>query len=194
VQWIKTGDDMIGEPVFEDQGSLLSLMQRFEARRAGQERVPDLELAMIIEKHHGRVLPAVVSDYLTQHFRGKIKVAKGPKLQSDADKDFRFGPAAERYRRVLPRFEYLAKRQKRPALKRRIPKGGPTLQERALKPSERALQYVIKTMKDELGLQTISNPRSLANEISKRQRAIEKREFSDQERNGHPTDEPEIIS
>ena len=161
---------------------------------AAGERVPDLELAIIIEKHRGRALPAAITDYLTKHFRGEIKVAEGPKLQSDADKDFRFGPAAERYRRVLPAFKYLAKRQKRPSLKRRVPKGGLSLQERALKPSERALQYVIKTLKDERGLRTISNPRSLANEISKRQRAIEKREFSDQERNEHPTDEQENIS
>lgn len=185
---------MICEPVFEDPVSLLSLMQRFEARRAAQERVPDLELAMIIVKHHGSVLPAAFSHYLTLHFCGEIKVAKGPKLQSEAEKDFRFGPAAERYRRVLPMFEYLAKRRKRPALKRRIPKDGATLQEKALKPSERALQYVIRTMKDERGLQTFSNSRSLANEISKRQRVIEKREFSDQERNEHPTDEQENIS
>ena len=73
---------------------------------------------MIIKKHQGRALPAAFSDHLTQHFRGEIRAVKGPKLQSEADKDFRFGPAAERYRRVLPTFEYLAKRQKRPALSR----------------------------------------------------------------------------
>lgn len=185
---------MISEPVFEDPGSLLSLMQRFEARRDVHERVPDLELAMIIEKHRGRALPAAFSDYLTQYFRGEIKGAKGPKLQSEAEKDFRFGPAAERYRRVLPTFEYLAERQKRPALKRRINKRTSSSQDETLPPSKRALKYVIETLKDECGLRTISNPRSLANEISKRQRVIQKREFPDDEPNAHPTDEPDSVA
>jgi len=182
---------MINEPAFEDPGSLFSLMQRFEARRDARERVPHLELAMIIEKHRGRTLPAAFSDYLTQHFRGEIKGAKGPKLQSDAEKDFRFGPADNLYRRVLPIFEYLAKRQKRMVLRRRIVKGGSSLQDENLRPSERALKHVIKTLKDECGLRTISNTSSLANEISKRRRAIEEREFPVDERNAHPTDEPE---
>ena len=48
---------MIREPAFEDPASLKSLMQRAAARLAARERWPDLELAMIIERHRGRVLP-----------------------------------------------------------------------------------------------------------------------------------------
>jgi hypothetical protein len=95
---------MISEPVFEDPGSLTSLMQRAEARLAARERVPDLELAMIIEGHRGKARPVVITAYLTQHFRGEIRGIKGPKLQSDAEKDFRFGPAANLYDHVLPIF------------------------------------------------------------------------------------------
>ena len=68
---------MINEPAFEDPGSLFSLMQRFEARRDARERVPHLEVAMIIEKHRGRALPAAFSDYLTQHFRGELEKRLG---------------------------------------------------------------------------------------------------------------------
>jgi len=185
---------MIGEPVFEDPGSLLSLMQRFEARRDAQERVPDLELAMIIEKHRGRALPAAFSDYLTRTFRGEIKGAKGPKLQSDAEKDFRFGPADNLYRRVLRILKYLEKRPKGRVLRRRITKEGSSLQDDDLRLSERALKYVIEKLKDECGLRTVSSTRSLANEISKRRRAIKEREFPDDEPNAHPTDEPVLVT
>ena len=111
---------MIREPVFEDPASLTSLIQRSAARLAARERLPDLELAMIIEGHRGKALPAVITNYLTQHFRGEIRAVKGPKLQSDAAKDFRFGPADDLYRRVRAIFEYLANRPKRPAFSRRM--------------------------------------------------------------------------
>jgi len=134
-------------------------MQRFEARRDARERVPSLELAMIIEKHRGRALPAAFSDYLTQHFRGEIKGAKGPKLQSDAEKDFRFGPADNLYRRILPIFEYLAKRRKKLVLKRRITKSASSPQNEPRTPSDRALDYVLKSLKDECDLRTVSADR-----------------------------------
>jgi hypothetical protein len=184
---------MINEPAFEDPGSLLSLMQRFEARRDARERVPSLELAMIIEKHRGRALPAAFSDYLTQHFRGEIKGAKGPKLQSHAEKDFRFGPADNLYRRVLPIFEYLAKRRKKLVLKRRITKSASSPQNEPRTPSDRALDYVLKSLKDECDLRTVSR-RSLANAFSERQGKIEEREFPDDEPNAHPTDEPVFVT
>ena len=41
---------MIREPAFEHPASLKSLMQRAAARLAARERLPDLELAMIIEE------------------------------------------------------------------------------------------------------------------------------------------------
>ena len=67
---------MVSEPVFEHPESLTSLLQRFEARRRAGERVPDLELAMIIEKHRGKPLPDAITDYLTKHFRGEIRSKK----------------------------------------------------------------------------------------------------------------------
>src|SRR3954454_17362003 len=103
---------MIREPVFLDPGSLTSLLQRARARLAARERLPELELAMIIEKHRGKALPGAITDYLTKHFRGEIRGVKGPKLQSNLTKEFRFGPAANLYDRVLPTFEYLARRRK----------------------------------------------------------------------------------
>src|SRR5258707_1736690 len=93
---------MIREPVFEDPGSLTSLLQRAEARLAARERLPDLELALIIEKHRGKALPAAITSYLVRHFRREIRGIKGPKLQSDLVKDFRFGPAVNLYDHVLP--------------------------------------------------------------------------------------------
>jgi hypothetical protein len=71
---------MVSEPVFEHPESLTSLLQRFEARRRAGERVPDLELAMIIEKHRGKALPVAITDYLTQHFRGEIRSKKRTKV------------------------------------------------------------------------------------------------------------------
>jgi hypothetical protein len=88
---------MIREPAFGDRGSLRSVMQRARARLASGERLPDLELAVIIEKYRGKPLPAPITDYLTKHFRGELRSVKGPKLQSDLVKEFRFGPAANRY-------------------------------------------------------------------------------------------------
>jgi hypothetical protein len=182
---------MIREPIFEDPASLKSLLQRAEARLAARERLPDLELAMLIEGHRGKALPAAISDYLTQHFRGEIRAVKGPKLQSDAAKDFRFGPADNLYRRVLPIFEYLAKRSKRSTLRRRIENFGPSYQDPTLSPGQRALDYVVEKLKDECGLQTISARRSLANAISERRGKIEDRDFPDDDPNVHPTDEPD---
>jgi hypothetical protein len=181
---------MVSEPVFEHPESLTSLLQRFEARRGAGERVPDLELAMIIEKHRGKALPAAITDYLTQHFRGEIRAVKGPKPQSDAANDFRFGPADNLYCRALPIFEYLAKRSKRSTFRRRIENSGPSYQDPTLSPSERALNYVREKPGDECDLRTISG-RSLANEFSKRRRAIEAREFPDDNPNAHPTDKPD---
>jgi hypothetical protein len=91
---------MASEPVFRPE-SLRSLLQRAKARMDASERVPDLELAKIIEKYRGKALPGAITDYLTRHFRGEIRSKKGPKLQSDVVKDFRFGPAANLYDRVL---------------------------------------------------------------------------------------------
>src|SRR4051812_43681088 len=110
---------MIREPVFEDPGSLRSLIQRAEASMAAGERVPDPDLALIIEKHRGKALPHAIAEYLIKHFRDEIKSAKGRKLQSDLAKDFRFGPVVNIYDHVLPIFEYLAQRKKRLASKRR---------------------------------------------------------------------------
>ena len=180
---------MIREPVFEDPGSLKSLLQRAEARLGAGERVPNLELAMIIEQHPGKALPASITTYLTRHFRGQIRGVRGPKLQSDAVKDFRFGPADNLYRRVLPIFEYLAERRKRLVLKRR--RSPSSSQDETLTPSKRALDYVIKKLKDECSLRTISERRSLANAICERRRKIAEREFPVDEPNAHPTDEPE---
>jgi hypothetical protein len=184
---------MIREPVFEDPASLTSLVQRAEARLTARDRLPDLELAMIIEGHRGNALPAAITNYLTQHFRGEIRGIKGPKLQSDADKDFRFGPADNLYRRVLPIFEYLADRHKRLVLKRRVTKNASSSQDQTLTPSKRALAYVIENLKDECGLRTISG-RSLANAISERRRKIQEREFPVDEPDAHPTDEQDSVS
>jgi hypothetical protein len=181
---------MIREPVFEHPESLTSLLQRFKARRRAGQRVPDLELAKIIEKHGGNALPSEIADYLTQHFRGEIRAVRGPRLQSDAEKDFRFGPADNLYRRVLLIFEYLAERRKRLVLKRRATMSASS-QNVKLTPSKRALDYVIEQLKDECGLRTISERGSLANAICERRRKIEEREFPVDEPNAHPTDEPE---
>ena len=62
---------MIREPVFEDPGSLTSLLQRAEARMAAGERVPDLELALIIEKHRGKALPAAITDLPDEALSGR---------------------------------------------------------------------------------------------------------------------------
>src|SRR5216683_2063790 len=177
---------MIREPVFEDPASLKSLMQRAAARLAARERLPDLELAMIIEGHRGKALPPAITDYLTRHFRREIRAVKGPKLQSDAAKDFRFGPADNLYHRALPIFEYLAKRSKRSTLRRRIKNSGPSYQDPTLSPGRRALDYVIEKLRDECGLRTISARRSLANAISERRRKIEDRDFPDDDPNAHP--------
>jgi hypothetical protein len=164
---------MISEPVFEDPGSLTSLVQRAEARMAARERVPDLELAMIIEGHRGKALPAAIADYLTKHFRGEIKGVKGPKLQSDLVKEFRFGPAANLYDHVLPIFEYLAQRRKRPTRRRNV-KTGPGYRDETLTPSKRALEYVLEKRPDPDDLGNIST-RSLANAISEWRGKIEQR-------------------
>src|ERR1700682_5272477 len=134
---------MIREPASEDPGSLTSLMQRAKARLGARERLPDLELAIIIEKYRGKALPAAITDYLTKHFRGEIRGVKGPKLQSDLVKEFRFGPAANLYDHVLPIFEYLAQRRKRLTSRRRNAKTGSGYRDKTLKPSERALEYVL---------------------------------------------------
>jgi hypothetical protein len=181
---------MIREPVFEDPASLKSLMQRAAARLAARERLPDLELAMIIERHRGTALPGAITDYLTQHFRGEIRAVKGPKPQSDAAKDFRFGPAANLYDQVLPIFEYLAQRRKRQTSRRRNAKTGSGYRDETLKPSERALEYVLekRPQPDDLG---IISAKSLANAISEWRGKLEDRDFPDDDPNAHPTDEPD---
>src|SRR5258707_1423297 len=153
---------MIREPVFEDPGSLRSLLQRAAARLAARERLPDLELALIIEKHRGKALPAAITSYLVRHFRREIRGIKGPKLQSDLVKEFRFGPAANLYDRVLPIFEYLAQRRKRRTFRRRNPNTGKGYRDETLRSSERALEYVLdnRPEPDDLG---IISARSLAN-------------------------------
>jgi hypothetical protein len=186
---------MIREPVFEDPGSLPSLVQRFEARRRAGERVPDLELALIIEKHRGNELPSAITDYLTMHFRGEIRGVKGPKLQSDLVKEFRFGPAANLYDHVLPIFEHLAQRRKRPTFKRRNRNAGKGYRDETLTPSERALEYVLDNRPDpdDLEPDALGNisARSLANAISKWRRKVEDRDFPDDGPNAHPTDAPD---
>lgn len=177
---------MITEPAFEHPDSLNSLLQRAEARLGMRERLPNLELALIIEGFRGKALPAVITNYLTQYFRDGIRAVRGPKLQSDAARDFRFGPADNLYRRALPIYEYLARRQERKVSKRRIKKSN--LKDETRTPSQRALDHVIESLKDECDLRTISR-RSLANAISERRRKIEEREFPVDEPNAHPTDE-----
>jgi hypothetical protein len=135
---------MIHEPIFEDPNSLISLLQRAEARRAAGDRIPNIELAMIIEHHRGTAFPVAITEYLIQHFRGEIKGTKGPKLQSDAAKDFRFGPADNLYRRALPVFEYFAKRRKRLPLKRRITKSTSSSPNGPRTPSDRAFRLRIE--------------------------------------------------
>jgi len=181
---------MVSEPVFEHPESLTSLLQRFEARRRAGERVPDLELAMIIEKHRGKPLPDAITDYLTKHFRGEIRSKKGPKLQSDLVKEFRFGPAANFYDHALPIFEYLAQRRKRRTFRRRNPNTGKGYRDETLRSSERALEYVLdnRPEPDDLG---IISARSLANAISEWRGKIEDRDFPDDDPNAHPTDEPD---
>jgi hypothetical protein len=106
-------------------------------------------------------------------------------------KEFRFGPAHNLYCHVLPIFEYLAKR---PKYKRRRANSGTGYRDQTLKASERALEYVREKLgadEDEDNLRTISG-RSLANEFSKRRhRAIEAREFPEDDPNAHPTDKPD---
>src|SRR6267378_3722509 len=179
---------MIREPAFEGPASLTSLMQRVKARLGARERLPDLELAIIIEKYRGKVLPAAITDYLTQHFRGEIRGVKGPKLQSDLVKEFRFGSAANLYDRVLPIFEYLAQRRKRRTFRRRNPNTGKGYRDETLRSSERALEYVLdnRPESDDLG---IISARSLANAISEWRGRIEHRDFPDDDPNAHPTDD-----
>jgi hypothetical protein len=175
------------ERLCEDPASLTSLMRSAEARLAARERLPDLELALIVEGHRGTALPAAITDYLTQHFRGEIRAVRGPKPQSELAKEFRFGPAHQLYNQILPLFEYLAKR---PKYKRRRANSGSGYRDQTLKPGERALEYVREKLGDE-DLRTISG-RSLANEFSKRRhRAIEAREFPEDDPNAHPTDKPD---
>jgi hypothetical protein len=180
---------MVHEPVFEDPGSFRSLMQRAQVRLATGERLPDVELAVIIEKFRGKPLPAPIADYLTKHFRGELRSVKGPKLQSDLVKEFRFGPAANRYNQVLPVFEYLAQRRKRPTRKRRNTDTGKGYRDGTLKPSERALEYVLanRPQPDDLRVMSAS---SLANAISEWRGKIEHRDFPEDDPNAHPTDEP----
>jgi len=182
---------MIREPAFEDPESLRSLLQRAAARLAARERLPDLELALIIEKHRGKALPAAITSYLVRHFRREIRGIKGPKLQSDLVKEFRFGPAVTLYDHVLPIFGYIAGRRKRPTLKRRKKANtGVGYRDETLKPSKRALEYVLEKRPepDDLG---IISARSLANAISEWRRKIEDRDFPDDDPNAHPTDEPD---
>jgi hypothetical protein len=165
-------------------------MQRAEARLAARERLPDLELAMIIEKHREKALPTAITDYLTKHFRGEIRSVKGPKLQSDVAKEFRFGPAVNLYDRVLPLFEYLAQRRKRVTFRRRNRKTGSGHRDETLTPSERALEYVLENrpQPDNLG---IISARSLANAITEWRGKLEARDFPDDDPNAHPTDKPD---
>jgi hypothetical protein len=181
---------MIREPVFEDRGSLRSLLQRAAARMTAGERVPAPDLALIIEKHRGKALPAAITDYLTKHFRGEIRGRRGPKLQSDEAKEFRFGRAANLYHQVVPIFEYLAQRRKRQTSRRRNAKTGSGYRDQTLTPSERALEYVLdkRPEPDDLG---IISARSLANAISEWRGKIEDRDFPDDDPNAHPTDEPD---
>ena len=182
---------MIREPVFEDPESLRSLLRRAAARLAARERLPDLELALIIEKHRGKALPAAITSYLVRHFRREIRGIKGPKLQSDLVKEFRFGPAVTLYDHVLPIFGYIAGRRKRPTLKRRKKANtGVGYRDETLKPSKRALEYVLEKRPepDDLG---IISARSLANAISEWRRKIEDRDFPDDDPNAHPTDAPD---
>ena len=181
---------MIREPAFEGPASLTSLMQRVKARLGARERLPDLELAIIIEKYRGKALPAAITDYLTKHFRGQIRGVKGPKLQSDLVKEFRFGPAANLYDHVLPIFEYLAQRRKRPTIRPRNVKIGPGYRDETLTPSERALEYVLENRPDPDDLGNIST-RSLANAISEWRGKIEQQEFPTDKPNAHPTDKPD---
>lgn len=184
---------MICEPIFEDPNSLISLLQRAEARRAAGDRISNIELAKIIERHREKALPVEITEYLTQHFRGEIRGIKGPKLQSDAKKDFRFGPADNLYRRALPVFEYIANRRKRLPLKRRSTESALSSQNEPRTPSDRALEYALMKLKNECDLKTVSR-RSLANAFSQRQRKIEEREFPDDEPNAHPTDEQDSVT
>src|ERR1700730_12524488 len=138
---------MASEPGLRPE-SLRSLLQRAKARMDASERVPDLELAKIIEKYRGKALPGAITDYLTRHFRGEIRSKKGPKLQSDVVKDFRFGPAVNLYDRVLPIFGYLAKRRKRQTSRRRNAKTGSDYRDVTLTPSQRALEYVLEKRPD----------------------------------------------
>jgi hypothetical protein len=151
---------MIREPVFEPASSLESLLRRADALGKG-ERIPDLDLAMIIEMHSGKALPATITSYLVRLFRREIRGIKGPKLQSDLVKEFRFGPAANLYDHVLPIFEYLARRRKRLTFRRRNVKTGSGYRDDTLTPSERALEYLLEKRPDPDDLGIIST-RSLA--------------------------------
>jgi hypothetical protein len=180
---------MASEPVLRPE-SLRSLLQRAKARMDASERVPDLELAKIIEKYRGKALPGAITDYLTRHFRGEIRSKKGPKLQSDLVKEFRFGPAANFYDHALPIFEYLAQRRKRPTFKRRNANTDSGYRDETLTPSERALEYVLEKRPDPDDLGNIS-ARSLANAISEWRGKTEDRDLPDDDPNAHPTYEPD---
>jgi hypothetical protein len=179
---------MLHEPGFQNPESLRSLLQRAALTLAAGERLPDAELATIIEKHRGKALPREITDYLAKHFRGEIRARKGPKLQSDAVKDFRFGPAAILYRRALPVFEYLARRRKRVTVRRRKTQTGPGDRSEKLTPSEGALQYVLDNRPEPDDLGNIS-VRGLANAISEWKNIGEPTDFPDDNPNAHPTDE-----
>jgi hypothetical protein len=64
---------MVREPIFEDSNSLVSMLQRAEARRAAGDRIPNIELTTIIERHREKALPVEITEYLIQHFRGEIR-------------------------------------------------------------------------------------------------------------------------
>jgi hypothetical protein len=180
---------MASEPVLRPE-SLRSLLQRAKARMDASERVPDPELAKIIEKYRGKALPGAITDYLTRHFRGEIRRKKGPKLQSDLVKEFRFGPAANFYDHALPIFEYLARRRKRPTFRRRNAITGSGYRDVTLTPSRRALEYVLEKRPDPDDLGIISAS-SLANAFCEWRRKIEDRDFPDDNPNAHPTDAPD---
>lgn len=180
---------MIHEPIFEDPNSLISLLQRAQATWAAGDRIPDTDLATIIELHSGKALPDAITEYLTQHFRGQIRGRKGPKLQSDLVKEFRFGPAANLYDHYLPVFEYLAQRRKRPACKRYNANTGSGYRDGSLTPGERTLEYVLEKRPDPDDLGNISR-KSLANAISQWRQKVENRDFRDENPNAHCLDGP----
>jgi len=177
---------MISEPVFDDPKSLESNLQRATLKLSRGERIPNKVLAAIIEKTNGAALPAFISDYLVKHFSGELKGKKGPKLQSAAIKDFRFGPAAVMYEHVLPVFQYLKKRQGRLPTKSRRSISGKGHKDQTLDPRTRALEYVREKMRKERV--NLGTNLTLANEISKWRKNIDAVEFPDDDPNRHPTD------